>query len=115
MEYITETEFKAFASRVDAEDDRQNHRIGELEKTVKEMNELTISVEKMAASMEYMAKEQTKQGQRLEIQDQKLDRQNEKIDELKMLPAKKWDNLSWLIVSALVTGILGYILGMILR
>ncbi len=57
-----ETEYKRLAD----ENNRQNHRIEELEETVRQIGTLTTSVEKLAVSIESMAKEQERQGKRLE-------------------------------------------------
>jgi hypothetical protein len=63
---ITRKEHEEFARRIDAENERQNKRIGLLEENVRQIGSLTASVEKLAVSMENMAKEQEKQGKRLE-------------------------------------------------
>lgn len=52
--------------RLQEEDRRQNARIDGLEKTVEEINKLTVSVEKLAITMEHMLSEQKIQGERLE-------------------------------------------------
>ena len=66
MEYIGREEHNEFTKRVEAEQHRQNRRIEELEESVKQNAQLTLSVEKLATSMENMAKEQRSQGERLE-------------------------------------------------
>lgn len=63
---ITRAEHEEFRKRIDQENDRQNHRISDLEDTVRQIGSLTTSVEKLATSMESMVKEQEKQGKRLE-------------------------------------------------
>lgn len=87
--FVTWDVHNEFEKRVVEENDRQNHRIAELEITVKEISRLTTSVEKMAVSMENMAVEQKKQGERL--------------DEIEKKPAKHWE--------AVVTGIIAAIVG----
>jgi len=64
---ISREEHLEFAKRQDEENHRQNHRIEELEETVRQLGALTTSVEKLASSMESMVKEQEKQGKRLEV------------------------------------------------
>lgn len=64
-EFITKAEHDEFARRLDDENNRQNHRISELEKTMQQLSSLTISVEKMAVSVENMARELGNQGDRL--------------------------------------------------
>ena len=65
--YITRQEHEEFARRQDAENERQNRRIQLLEDNVRQINALTVSIEKMAVSMENMLEEQKRQGERLEM------------------------------------------------
>lgn len=72
-DYITREELEEFRrtmevenQRMSDEDRRQNHRIGELEETVRQIGALTASVEKLACSIENMVKEQERHGKRLE-------------------------------------------------
>lgn len=92
-DYITEEVHKEFATRVDAENQMQNKRIDKLEETVKEIQRLTIAVERMAVSMEAMTKEIASQGQRL--------------DAIEKEPADKWKNAVWIVVSALIAAAIG--------
>lgn len=46
---------------------RQNRRIEELEETVKQFSQISISMEKLAINMENMLIEQVSQGNRLQI------------------------------------------------
>lgn len=62
---ITRHEFEAVTQRLDAENDRQNHRIDALEETVKEIHALTASIEKLTVSVQTMAKAQAEQSERL--------------------------------------------------
>ena len=52
--------------RLEEENDRQNHRLNVLEKTVEQVAAINTSVEKLALSMENMLKEQVAQGKCLE-------------------------------------------------
>lgn len=92
-EYISREEHKEFAERIDAENERQNKRLSSLEETVKEIQRLTIAVERMAVSMEAMTKEIASQGQRL--------------DAIEKEPADKWKNAVWIVVSALIAAAVG--------
>lgn len=65
-DYILRQEHEEFARRQDAENERQNRRIQLLEDNVRQINALTVSVEKMAVNMENMLAEQKRQGDRLE-------------------------------------------------
>ena len=92
-EYISREEHKEFAERIDAENERQNKRLSSLEETVKEIQRLTIAVERMAVSMEAMTKEIASQGKRL--------------DAIEKEPADKWKNAVWIVVSALIAAAIG--------
>ena len=63
---LTRAEHNEFAKRMEEEHTRLNHRVKEVEDIVKQINTLTISIQKLASSMENMLKEQEKQGTRLE-------------------------------------------------
>ena len=80
-EYVTIEVHNEFEKRIDAENARQNKRLAELESTVKEIQRLSIAVEKMAVSMEAMTKELSEQGDRLE----KIEKE----------PADKWKSFMW--------------------
>ena len=64
---ITRAEHEEFRRRLEEENRRQDKRISLIEDNVREMANLTTSVEKLATNMENMLKEQEKQGKRLEI------------------------------------------------
>ena len=63
---ISREEHDEFCKRMEDEHKRINHRLSDLEETVRQIGALTASVEKLALSVESMAKTQTKQGERLE-------------------------------------------------
>ena len=88
-EFVTVEVHTEFAKRIEEENTRQNHRIGELENAVKQIAELVTSVKILATQMEAMATEQKKQGDRLE--------------EIEKKPAKRWD--------VVITGALSAIVG----
>lgn len=92
-EYVTLEVHDEFARRIDEENTRQNHRLSELEQTVKEIQRLTVSVERMAVSIEAMAKELASQGDRL--------------DAIEKEPADKWKNAVWIVVSAVLAAAIG--------
>lgn len=52
--------------RLKEENDRQNHRLAVLEKSVQQISNLAASTEKLATNMENMLKVQEQQGKRLE-------------------------------------------------
>lgn len=64
-EPITRAEYEEYQKRIEDEDHRQNRRIEQLEGNTKQINALTVSIEKLAQSVESMVKEQEAQGKRL--------------------------------------------------
>lgn len=73
-EYISRREHEEFRRSMDLENqrladenNRQNHRLEILEKTIEQVASISTSVEKLALNMENMLKEQVSQGRRLEI------------------------------------------------
>lgn len=96
MEGISREEHDEFCRRMDDEHKRINHRVGILEETVRQVGQLTASVEKLALSVESMAKTQARQGERLE--------------ELESRDGKMWRKVSSYIITMLVGGILTFAL-----
>lgn len=90
--YVTIEAHTEFAKRMDAENDRQNHRIASLEKTVQEIQRLTVSVEKMAVSMENMTQE--------------LKTQSSRLDKIEKEPADTWKKMSWEVLKYVVVAII---------
>lgn len=95
-DFVTKAVHEEFAKRIDEENTRQNHRISILETGQAQINELVASVKVLAVNMETMSKELSKQGERLA--------------EIEGKPAKRWDT----VVACIITGILGFVLNMML-
>lgn len=87
--YVTREVHEEFRNTLKAENDQQNKRLDNLETTVRQINQLTISVEKLAVSMDGMLKELTEQSNRLK--------------ELEGSDGKKWKK----VVSGIITGVIG--------
>lgn len=87
--YVTWEIHNEFEKRLDAENKRQDARIGELEATVKQISELVASVKVLAVNMENMTTEQK--------------RTSERLSDLEKQPAKHWE--------AVVAGIIAAIVG----
>lgn len=92
---ITRREHTEYAKRMEAEHDRQNHRLAELEEAVKQYGALTIAVEKMAVSMEQMLDEQKSQGKRLEA--------------LESRDGEMWRKVTGYIITAVIGIVVGYL------
>jgi hypothetical protein len=96
-EFLTVELHNEFAKRIEETDKRQDHRITELEQNFKVVQELVVSTRELAVSMETMAKELEKQGNCLR--------------ELEFKPVKRWE----LVVTSVITGIIGALLGMMMK
>jgi len=57
---------KVELERIHDEDLRQNKRLNELEATIKQLNDIVISIQRLTMSVESLAKDVHKQGERLE-------------------------------------------------
>ena len=66
---ITRAEYEEYQKRMEQEDHRQNRRIEQLEETTKQINALTVSIEKLAQSVESMQEAQGKRLVSLESKD----------------------------------------------
>ena len=95
-EYLRRHEHEAFAKGVDREQTRQNKRIEALELTVRQINDLTLSVQKLAINMEHMLVNQTEQNKRLE--------------ELENRDGEKWRSISMYVLTALIGAVIGFVL-----
>lgn len=95
-EYISRNEHNAFAKDVNHEQIRQNKRIEALEVTVRQINDLTLSVQKLAINMEHMLVNQTEQSKRLE--------------ELENRDGEKWRSISMYVLTAVVGAVIGFVL-----
>jgi uncharacterized protein HemX len=95
--FVTEREFNLSNQRIADENHRQNERINMLETNYTIVQQLAVQMERLATNMETMAKELTRQGT--------------KLNELEMKPSKRWD----LVVTSLITGVVGAIVGMAMK
>ncbi len=99
-EVLSRQEHEEFAKRIDAENKRQNARIEALEETVRQINELTISVREMAVNMGNMLEEQRKQGVRLE--------------KLEMEPGETHKQIRMSVITTVIGAIVGAAVGAVL-
>lgn len=98
-EYLLRAEFLAFKETMNAENERQNHRILKLEDTTEKINELAMSTEKLASTMEKMLEEQKEQGKR--------------IVKLEGRDGEKWRSVAKIVATAVISAVIGAVLMMI--
>lgn len=92
---ISRKEHEEFVRRMEDEHKRVNHRLGDLEDTVRQIGELTASVEKLAISVESMAKSQNRQETRLE--------------ELESRDGEMWRKVTGYVITAVIGIVVGCI------
>lgn len=79
------------------------HRVGDLEEITDTIHKLTLSVQELASNIQNMIKEQERYGKTQE-------RMFQRIETLERKPAKRWESLIEKAISALIGGIIGYVL-----
>ena len=104
---MTDTEIAVSLAEHNKEIGSLKHRVADLEEIVAAINELAVSVRELAITV-------TNNNERMEGYERRFERQGERIEELEKNPAKKWENLSGVIVAALASGIVGFMLSNIL-
>lgn len=87
-EFLTIQVHEEFAKRIEAEEQRQNHRLNNLEDTMQRLTDLTVAVREMATNMAAMKDTLEAQGKRLE--------------EIEKEPGQNWKKAVWLVVAAVV-------------
>ena len=95
-EFVRTEVFDAKLGAVDDENRRQNDRLNRLEDVVTRISDIASSVQLLAQNVATMTKE--------------LERQGKKLEALEQEPADKWKKLTWLIVTAIAGGVVGWIL-----
>ena len=98
-ECISRAEHEEFARRMEADNKRQDRRLEMLEQSVQQINALASSVEKLAVSVQQMCQEQERQGKRLET--------------LEGRDGELWRKVVSCAVTAIVGGIVGYAISLI--
>ncbi len=98
-EFVRTDVFDARLARVDDENIRQNQRLELLEKNGASLNDLVISVKELAMSVKQMQEE--------------LHRQGDRLDAIEKEPADKWKKFTWLVITAIAGGVVGWILSRI--
>lgn len=98
-EAITRAEHEEFSRRLEDWNKRQDKRLELLEENGREIGTLTASIERLTISVQSMVKEQERQGKRLET--------------LEGRDGAKWRKLMGYIASALVAGVVGFLLAQI--
>lgn len=99
MDEVTKTELE----RIRDEEKRQNKRLEGLEDDMKELRNISLSVEKLAINMQHMLEEMQKQS--TDIKDQ-----SERISKLENEPADKWNSARRTVLTAIVSAVVGAVI-----
>ena len=92
---ITRAEHEEFRKRLEAEDSRLNARLKIVENDLKDIKDLTASVEKLAVNMENMMKVQ--------------ERQNTRLKELEGRDGEMWRKVTGYVITSVISLILGFV------
>lgn len=92
---ISRAEHDEFAKRMEGEHRRQNKRIDLLEKSVENINNLTVSVRELATNMKNMSEELQSQG--------------EKLETLESRDGEMWRKVTGYIITVVIGIVVGYI------
>lgn len=78
-----------------------HHRIDGMESMQKDIHDLVVSVSKLAGSVENLCTDMTEVTGRVKCMEEK--------------PAKRWDQLVGLLMAALVSGLIGFLISQLLN
>lgn len=83
------------------------HRMDDVEELIHSVNELAISVRELAINT-------ANNNSRMDSHERSLRSQGERIGELEKKPAKRWDGLVNVIVTAIASGVVGFFISNLL-
>jgi len=92
---------KEHQAKAEAEHDKFQIILSEVQEAVKENKELTIAVKEIATEMKYIREEQTDMNKRLKVIEEK--------------PSQNWNKIVTTIIGTIVGAIAGGIIGLIIK
>lgn len=108
--WISREEHNEFAARMESENkrleeenDRQNHRISNLEEGNKQINNLALSVQELASSVKTIAKETERLG---DMMKENIDGMDKRLTKLENADGEKWRSA----IGYIGTTILGFLI-----
>ena len=108
MEKMTEQDIAVKLAEYGKEIGSAKHRLDSLEEQTEVIRNLVLSVKELAINMQSMSKEQERYRKTQE-------RIFSRIENLENEPAKNWNTLTTVILTALVSGLAGYVVTMIFK
>lgn len=91
------------------------HEIGSLKHRVSEIEELVHAINGLALNIRELTVNLSNTNNRMERYEDSLRAQGERIGELEKKPSKRWDTLATVIITALASGIITYMLSNVLH
>lgn len=114
-DYISRKEHDEFSARINVEikrmedeNDRQNHRINDLEEGDKQITNLAMSVQELASSVKSIAKETERLGNMMEKNIKSI---NDRIEVLENADGEKWRKT----IAYIDTTIIGILIGFLFK
>ena len=112
------TQIKERIARNEEKSEAMERRLKDVETSQSGITEIRILIERMNMSSESMKNSLADINSRLDKLDQKLSKRIElieaKLAAQEQKPAEKWDKAKWIVVTAILTGVAGYLLKSIL-
>ncbi len=103
-EYVTRAEYHEFTKRQDDWNARQDKRISEVEGQTKVLQDLSAAVQVQTAEIKHLATKTQEQGNSVE----KL---SNTIEQMRLAPADKWEKAKITVITALLSGLVGLLIG----
>lgn len=100
-DFVTRAEHNETVKRLEEEEHRQNHRIERLEDNYEKLTDLTLSVKELSIGINNMQRELERQGTRLES--------------IEAEPGEKWKKATWIVVTAILTATVTFIITNIIK
>jgi outer membrane murein-binding lipoprotein Lpp len=101
-EYLPMAVHEEFSKRIQDENDRQNHRLTNLEKAIEQISSITTSIERLATNMEHMVKEQ-------QAQKDDINKVGERLKSLEEKDGDMWRKVVSHAITATLSIVIGYI------
>lgn len=92
-DFVSRAEYGADLKRIEAEENRQNHRIDKLEDTSQKINDLVVSIKELTVNMSSMQST--------------LKTLTDRLTEIESEPAQNWKKAVWIVVAAIIGAAVG--------
>ena len=100
MDEITRAEHEEFKQRIEAEENRQNHRLDVVETRVEKLIDMQVSMAQLQVGITNITEE--------------LKKLAAEVDAIKREPADKWNKAVWIVITAGLTAAVTFFLSRII-